>query len=309
MAKILVTGLNPAWQQIFTLPALRVGEVNRAAGYVELASGKGMNVAKILAGQGHQVTLLQVLAGKNGEAIFSACQGLGIRSLHVMSSGDTRVCATLLHGGETTEVIAPFTLNGEELEGEELAGGSIAESLLATLIEEQFDALLICGSLPSGLEETIYGRLAHKVNAPLLIWDSVAGLTATLMSRITWLKVNSEEYARLSAHLGEIPSHISQLVTDGPKPARVILPTRSAFESAFCHVPRLASIVNPIGAGDTVTAMLADGILRGLEPRTAVARALSAAAASCLNVLPAVWNPEDQERLEREVYWSELGAS
>jgi fructose-1-phosphate kinase PfkB-like protein len=296
MAKILVVGLNPAWQQLFVLPSLNPGAVNRATEYEALASGKGMNAAKILAARGHAVSLLQVLAGENGNRMRAACEGLGIRSLHVSVAGDTRVCATLMHAGDTTEVIAPFVVTDPK----------IFQELLDCVPQENFDALLVCGTLPSGIPESVYGAIADRIAAPLTIWDSVAGLSADALARVTWLKVNAEEYRTLAPLLTLAKTDPALLITDGAAPTKVRLPQSDTARSLRCHGPKLDSIVNPIGAGDTVTAMLTDGLLHGLDARAAIAAALAAAAASCLNRLPAVWDEVDAARLASQIRWEEL---
>lgn len=300
MAKILVAGLNPAWQQIFALPALRMGAVNRAGEYQALASGKGMNAARILAARGHDVSLLQVLAGENGRRMLADCAQKGIRSLHVFTEGETRVAATLLHAGETTEIIGPFSVSGAPPD-------LLADQLLAQVPGERFDALLVCGTLPSGFSGEMYGALADRVNAPLLIWDSVAGLSAGALSRVTWLKVNAEEHRALAPLLAQSSARLSLLITDGANPASVRFPPGAdgaAPQALSCAVPRVENILNPIGAGDTVTAMLADGLLGGMDARAAVSRALAAAAASCLHLLPATWLPEDAARIEKDILWA-----
>lgn len=298
MAKIFVAGLNPAWQQIFTLDSLREDAVNRATGFVELASGKGMNVAKVLAARGHEVSLWQVLAGGRGRAIEAACARAGIRSLHEYTSGETRVCATLVASGKTTEIIAPFSTVDDV---------SLASRLLDRLPAERFDALLVCGTVPSGLEEGGVGvmdSLCARVGAELVLWDSVAGLSPRTLPRVDWLKVNAEEHRALAPALAASRATPSLLITDGPRPALVAPRGGEAGNgAALCALPPLDAVVNPIGAGDTVTAMLADGLLRGLDARAASARALAAAAASCLNVLPAVWDDAVAARLEAGVRW------
>jgi tagatose 6-phosphate kinase len=293
MAKILIAGLNPAWQQIFTLPALNTGEVNRAKDFVALASGKGMNAAKILAALGHDVTLWQVVAGENGRRMVDSCAERTIRSLHIEVEGETRVASTLLHAGETTEVIAPFTVKDETL----------AERLLAQIPHESYDAFLICGTVPKGLDQGVCAKAVLTVQAGLVLWDSVAGLTPEVLGRIDWLKVNAEEFRTLLPTLTSAAASASRpslLITDGPRPATLQV---AGAPPASCDVPHLDALVNPIGAGDTVTALLADGLLAGLTPRAAGARALAAAAASCLHVLPAVWSHDDAARIERGIRW------
>lgn len=302
MAKVFIAGLNPAWQQVFTMPHLRLDTVNRAQAYEELASGKGMNAAKILAARGHDVTLWQVLAGhqagENGQRIEAACARLGIRSVHAYTAGQTRVCTTLLHDGGATEVIAPFSVADD---------AGLAERLLAALPRERFDAVLACGTVPAGLDEAVLAVARARLAPALTIWDSVAGVTPDLFSRVDWLKVNADEYRMLSASWASpaAPSQLpSLLITDGAQPA-LVAPRGEA--PVACAVPRLEGVVNPIGAGDTVTAMLADGLLRGLDARAASAQALAAAAASCLHVLPAVWDEAEAARVEAGLQWLDPG--
>jgi tagatose 6-phosphate kinase len=129
---------------------------------------------------------------------------------------------------------------------------------------------------------------------------------------VTWLKVNAEEYRTLLLKfpvLARAEAGPALLITDGGEPATVCFPDAGSVRSLRCHVPKLEAVVNPIGAGDTVTAVLADGLLRGLDPLPAVAAAMAAAAASCLNRLPAVWDDADAARLERSIRLEETATA
>jgi fructose-1-phosphate kinase PfkB-like protein len=295
MAKVLVVGLNPAWQQVFLLRTFGEGQINRAEALWTLGSGKGLNAAKVLARRGHDVALLQVLAGVRGGRCLEECEVRRVRSLHVWAHGETRTCVTLLHEGRATEIISPFAIPDSALH----------ERLLEQVRpQDGYDAVLVCGSLPSGMREEFSGEAAARAAAPLLIWDSVAGLSADVLARVTWLKVNAEEHRALAGLL-DIPENSRAcpplLITDGPRPASV----RRAGTIVRMTMPPLQAVVNPIGAGDTVTAMLTDGVLGGMAADAAVVRALAAGAASCLNPLPAEWDPEDAARIEKEIRWIE----
>ena len=252
MAKILVAGLNPAWQQVFRLPGFRSGAVNRADAFWSLGSGKGLNVARILARHGHEVHLLQVLAGENGRRVRAACEAAGVRSLEVWAEGETRVCATLLREGAVDEIIAPFRVDED----------SVAERLLelsegASGGSSGYDAMLACGTAPAGLRPDLLADLALRAVAPLLVWDSMAALTPEILPRITWLKVNAEELAALEPSLAASSKRPDLFVTDGARAARL----RTGDGSWACVPPRVAAMVNPIGAGDAATAVFTDGIL------------------------------------------------
>ncbi|HAO99685.1 MAG TPA: hypothetical protein DCQ83_06530 [Fibrobacteres bacterium] len=284
MSKILVVGLNPAWQRVLSLGNLQPGSVNRALEFHTLASGKGINAAKVLAKLGHDVSLVQILAGENGNRCLACCESWNLRSLHAWTQGETRVCITLCEtNGRATEVIEPFSVTESD----------VSKKLLDEVdVKTSYDALLVCGTAPPGIPESIYGEILSKVNAPLVIWDSVMGLTFRLLEDISWLKLNREEFVRLSGlmNLSKMPV----LITEGPKAASV---AHSQSSNGNFLLPQLASVRNPIGAGDTVTAALADGFLRGLDEETSIRRSLAFGTASCLTVLPAEWNMDDVESL------------
>jgi fructose-1-phosphate kinase PfkB-like protein len=300
MAKILVAGLNPAWQQVVTVPHLHGGGVNRATDSRGLAGGKGMNAAKILARAGHDVSLLQVLAGTNGDRMLDACTERGIFSLHVFCEGENRAAITVLHDGTATEIIEPFSV-GDSARNPS-GGSALEESLLESIPENvAYDALIICGTLPEGMDPGFYENLVGRVSCKILIWDSVVGLSEKVARRVTWLKVNAEEHRTLAPLLEKYGAAPSLLVTDGPGKARV----SDSDASGTIILPTLENVVSPIGAGDTVTAMLADGLLtEGLSIRDAITRALACAMASCLQPLPADWKTWDATRIEKEIQWA-----
>jgi fructose-1-phosphate kinase PfkB-like protein len=292
MAKILVAGLNPAWQLVFSLPAYQPGGVNRAADFRGIGSGKGLNAAKTLARLGHDVSLLQIVAGENGKRVLAACETFGVRSLEAWTAGETRTCVTLLRGGEVDEIIAPFSVSDDTLPGKLLDGIRGGAG---------WDALLVCGSAPPGIPDSLHSEIGALANVPVVIWDSVFGLTPEILSRVSWLKVNASEHQSLAPMLEASSAHPSFLITDGAAPAML----RDSSGAWKCTVPRLDAVVNPIGAGDTATALLADGLLRGLDARGAAAHALSAASASCLNPLPSEFDPADAERIAKSIRWTE----
>jgi fructose-1-phosphate kinase PfkB-like protein len=294
MAKILVAGLNPAWQQVLVLPALNIGEVNRATSSHAMAGGKGMNAAKILAREGHDVSLLHVLAGTNGDRMLDACTALGILSLHVFSGGETRAAVTLVHEGVATEVIEPFSASA-------IAGADLEEELLEAVPHDvEYDALLVSGTLPAGLDASFYGKLIARVSCKRILWDSAVPFDEATARRLTWLKVNAAEHRALAPLLEKYGARPALLITDGPEKTVV---ANSGEGAGNYSLPALESIVSPIGAGDTVAAMLTHGLLTGGSVSESVKRALACASASCLSPLPAEWKPWDADRLEKGITW------
>lgn len=290
MAKILVVGLNPAWQKILEFPDFRMGEVNRAVSSTAMASGKGFNAAKVLRRLGHDVRLLQILGGGNGRRCLEACENAGIVSLHAWVEAETRECITLLPGNDlngATEVIEPFRADRPGLE----------EDLLETLPagEDVLDAVVVCGTAPAGCGEGIYDRLLARLKPAVLVIDAWQGLGAETLARATCVKLNRAEQASLADRLGASEvSGIRFLVTAGGGHADVQV---SGRVEARLTPPRVSGALNPIGAGDTVTAGVTHHLLSGLGLVDAFRHGLAMGTASCLHRLPAEFAEADYLRL------------
>jgi fructose-1-phosphate kinase PfkB-like protein len=217
MARILVIGLNPVWQHVWRLPGLIPGKVNRAGDSWQGASGKGFNAAYVLKQLGHDVVLMQCLAGDTGRRIELACQEMGIVSAGVWVKGENRICVTLISDSEepanqtqddsspsqklmgktkreTTELIGPFFLQKE-------VGETAARELLQYVqrLKKTFqpDALLISGTLPPGLSASLHPKLAQEIQASLIIGDTVQGWAEGLGELAHAVKINFGEWEEL----------------------------------------------------------------------------------------------------------------
>lgn len=285
MPKILVTGLNPAWQKALEFNKLKPGQVNRAESCQEFGSGKGLNVALVLRALGHQVSLVQVLGGINGERLKAHCRERGIESLDVEVRSETRVCSTLIDRatGQVTELIEPFTVSLEE---------RVLERLLAVVeVTSGWDALVMSGTIPTGLEPRVYLEIARKVRTPLVVLDVVRELTSELVTEAHYLKINAHEFEEIQKRG---LSHPITLITDGPRAGRLL---KDGLRETSYRLPSLKGIRNPIGAGDTVTAWLTHELLRGTPVAQAFREALAAGSASCLTLMPG----ECDEAKRREI--------
>jgi fructose-1-phosphate kinase PfkB-like protein len=286
MARIMVVGLNPAWQKILEFDSLLTGRVNRARRLTELGSGKGLNTAWVMRHLGHEVWLLQVLGRTNG----LACE----------TGQETRICITLIDhaGGTATELIEPFSISAEPQ----------VEERIVDLITEpglEFDAVLYCGSLPDGLSPLIYLTI-HRLIAPgVSILDSVRSIPEELFSNVTCTKINHHEFNEVkeSFQLLRKKDELNSLflLTDGANAARMLKVSSGLVEERRFFLPTLARVLNPIGAGDAVTAGLAHFLLTGLPTVDAFRHALAMGSASCLQLEPARYDESDYERILSQI--------
>ena len=82
-------------------------------------------------------------------------------------------------------------------------------------------------------------------------------------------------------------------ITDGPSDAWCGDGTRTAVY----HLPELEKVVNPIGCGDTASAVWMSEILSGTDPFEAFRIALGAASANCLSAFPGSYDPAEAARI------------
>ncbi|HID22212.1 MAG TPA: hypothetical protein EYP14_07400, partial [Planctomycetaceae bacterium] len=83
---IVAAGLSPAWQQIYVLDDLELGDVNRATEVVACASGKVLNVAIALRHLGADARSVALIGGTTGEAIRREFEQQGIAADWVPAS-------------------------------------------------------------------------------------------------------------------------------------------------------------------------------------------------------------------------------
>ncbi len=301
--RILALGLNPAWQKSLFFDELQFGEVNRAAEAHAIASGKGINFLRAVRTWGTmEAVLVQPVGGETGRLIRDSLREEGLSARSVAVEAQTRTCTTLICGksASATEIIEPSeALSREEVE-------RLKREIELALASS--GALALCGTYPPGVSPEFYAwaaALARSAGKPVML-DAYQGIHPVLEGGVDFLKINRAELTALTGSADLIDS-LSRLrrnypvgllaVTDGGDDAFLALDDGMWMFS----VPQVEPFVNPIGAGDTCTAVLFSEILRGVSPADAFAGGLAAASASCMSRYPAVYRKTDAERLLKSV--------
>ena len=166
-------------------------------------------------------------------------------------------------------------------------------------------AAVFCGTLPTGTDNTLYAKLAKltaQAGIPLLVdaWRDVDDIFSSGAEIL--LKINREELAALTGK-DSVTTGLQYLrsrwgiskaaITDGPDKAY-------AFDGntiAQYTLPVLEKVVNPIGCGDTASAVLLSETVNGNDLFSAFRCALGAASANCLTSLCGSFLPQDAETL------------
>ncbi len=327
--RILILGLNPAWQKTLCLPHWRKGEINRVASCTAMASGKGVNTLQAMRSLqlGNQAVLVQFAGGATGKMVADNLTSRGLTHITIPVVGGTRVCTTLLDrsDGTMTELIEPSPRVG---------AGELR--LLRECLREQLPVsrtVVLCGTLPQGVPSQLYGDIVEHIRSRAwVVIDAWRDAQPALAAGPHLLKINGVELKQLTGHsdqqvavqelFRQYQSLLWVAITNGPEPASF-----HSRQQGWCYrLPNLKRTLSPLGAGDTATGIMAGNIEKALGPRSgfdcrtdeyrqasqelaAVFRtALAAASASCLKAHPAMLQVDDVQRIEKKIRMQEAGS-
>lgn len=285
MAKrILTVCLNPTLQRTLLFDSLRKGEVNRARQGRLDASGKGVNVSRVIDQHGDAGISSHHLShggGESGELFAALCRKDHLALTLVPGSG-VRTCTTCIDGGDgtVTELIEPSdpvddaTVNG-------------VEEAFRTLLPDS-SVLVLSGSVAPGYPEDLFARFceeAGRAGVPVLADFRGAMLLQALPYRPGVVKINLLEFAATfgiarGASLGEqgddtflLPAVEGKMRELQEQGIRFVL-SRGSRESLSFDQERGAlrfwpveqvQAVNTIGCGDSFSAGLALSMALGQE--------------------------------------------
>jgi fructose-1-phosphate kinase PfkB-like protein len=297
-AKFLAVCLNPTIQKTLVFDGLKLDEVNRAKVVRTDASGKGVNVARVLSQLGAEAIHLTHSGGHDGDWFRSLCAADDVDLRWVDSESDVRFCTTVIDAiaGTATELVeesAPVLAGTEE---------AILELFDATIGE--VEVLIISGTKAPGYSDSVVPEMARRaaLRGVLTILD-IKGkdLAACLPFRPAVVKPNLAEFlsglpAGGAAGSGEVPlrslAHATALDWKGKFGAELVLTRGGApiwFEEEGEPVEEAVlpvRAINPTGSGDAFTAGLAFALSGGASLREAVREGARLGALNAANIKP-----------------------
>jgi 1-phosphofructokinase family hexose kinase len=303
VATHLCLGTTPTVQQTMIFDRVAVDEVNRASQVRRSASGKSVNVARILHALGHKSCAVLPVGGNTGRFMESELAAAGIDSATVEIAAPTRTCVTMIDraGGHATELV------------EEHGPLTHAEAdMLLTLLRSRIEGakmLILSGSLAAGVGNDFYFRCCMAANeqwVPTILDGRGDALKQALIAAPLVVKPNRQE---LAATIGKpiddepaLQQAMKTLQRQGPQWVIVTMGRQGAVVhdgKSFWRVPALeVEAVSPIGSGDAFTAGLAAAITAGQSVPDACRLATACAAANTLVPGSGLLRIEDVRRLE-----------
>ncbi|QTP60095.1 1-phosphofructokinase [Billgrantia antri] len=308
MARVLTLTLNPALDLSVSLERLTPGTVNRTRETHLTAAGKGVNVARVLADLGHDVTVSGFLGADNDGPFLRAFEAMGVEDAFLRVPGETRINAKLAEAdGRVTDINGPGAAINAAAWQRLLDG-------LATRIGDprrRPDAVVIAGSLPPGVAPTDLAELTARLRAAgLPVWVDTSGeaLTRTIEARATAVKPNEQELAawageslesaeaRLKAALRLYAAGIEEAVVSAGPAGVLWISRRGAWQA----MPPRLTVASTVGAGDTLLAALLHGVLAGHPPDQALRLATALSAESVRHVGVGNLHADDFPQLQQQ---------
>jgi tagatose 6-phosphate kinase len=298
---IVCCGFTPCVQRIVEFSELKKDVVNRAVKVTITIGGKGANTARMVKQLGGHPVLVGFAGGANGILLEQMLDAEDVGYRHVMVTGETRICQTLVEEGnpETTELV-------EEMPALTSDNWQHMMKLFQSL--ELKDTIVpISGRLPDGAPPNAYAqicKLVHEEGGRVILDVPGEPLLLALVHKPALVKINDVE---LLATVGGVDLIMGcrELIRRG---AQAVLITRGSKSAFFVDASQILEIfppkieaVNPVGSGDAVTAGLAVALTDALDISDAVAMGMACGAANALNLISGLVRPEDAERLRCEI--------
>lgn len=326
-AQIVCISANPALDRRVRLPALKLGEVNRATSAESFGGGKAAHVAMAAQALGWRASWIGFLGGSSGEECAAKLRGLGLDVIPISSESPTRLNLEILHGeNQVTEILEPGAAP------DRAAMDEMTRTLIEGLKTKWKGApVAISGSMPAGMPSNFFASLIHAAQSaakpaaksagqpgwlPIFLDTSGDALRASLNARPAMVKINRSEAESLVN--GDISTSADalraarQIIELGAQSAAITLGAdgivwlEKRAGPAWLSKPPKIKPTSTVGSGDTTLAGFIVAMQRGFTGEDAIRFATACGAANCLAPIPGAIQSKDVEALLNEVKVSAL---
>ena len=260
---------NPAVDLVIQVPNCQLGALNRSKGEEYVAGGKGINMSIVLKRLGVDNIATGFLGGFSGKFIEEFLEKEGITPQFISVEGTTRINVKV-KGEVETEINA--------------AGPNVGVEKFQQLVNyfqdilKEGDIVFLAGNAAPGLDETSYveiARLCHARGVKLVLDTTKNSLLACLPYQPFMIKPNQHELEELFGvkieTQEEMLNYAFQLREKGVRNVLISCGGEGAFlvsetgQVLISNTPK-GTLVNSVGAGDSMLAGFVGSIKSGLEP-------------------------------------------
>jgi 1-phosphofructokinase family hexose kinase len=285
---IVCLAANPSVDRLFEVERLVKGDIHRPSSFVQVAGGKGLNVARAARALGADVCAVALLRGHSGRWLQEALAAEGVEGEFVWTHGENR--SSLSVADRETAGLTEFYEHGAVA-----PAAAWVELTHATVTRCSPGAwLTISGSMPRGAPNAGYRDLIGEVRAAgvrVALDSEGERLSAALAAGPDVVKLNVAEAGELldlpTARGDDSLAAASKIrdmaggdghagiVTRGSQGVMLAAPDGTLYEGVLYVRGRY-----PVGSGDSFLAGLVTALDRGRDWEDALRVALGAGAAN-----------------------------
>jgi 1-phosphofructokinase family hexose kinase len=276
--------MNPAIDRTFSVDRLAFEDRSYVNSCRESAGGRGINASCVIHAFGGATTAVFPCGGDSGKRLEQFLNGCGYRIALVPIDQPIRTNLTITDK-------QGLTVNVNEI-GPTLSKADVAH--VEKTIREKLDGaswLMLCGSLPPGVQPSIYAKLisaARQKKVKTLLHADGEALRQGIEAHPTVVMPNQQEAERLLGRTLLTRTHYldaaARMLAMGPESVVLSLGSRGAI-GAFADglveaLPPRVDAVCPIGAGDALAAAYTWSMSRKPNPTEALRWAVACGTAS-----------------------------
>lgn len=261
---IYTVTFNPSLDYIIQVKDFQTGQINKTTYEKILPGGKGINVAIVLSNLGHESTALGFMAGFTGKEIEHRLANFGCASSFIQVQEGLSRINVKMKSNEETEING----QGPKIQREDI------EKLFKQLDQlTNQDILVISGSIPNTLPDTMYEQILERVQP--IGCKVVVDATNTLLMKVLkyhpfLIKPNNFELGEIFGvsltTRDEVIPYAKKLQELGAQNILVSMAGQGAVlldEKGEVHqswAPK-GEVINSVGAGDSMVAGFLSGYL------------------------------------------------
>ena len=296
--------LNPSIDRSISIPGFTVGEVNRVEWEQDDPGGKAVNVATVLAGLGHTVTVTGFVGADAWDTYARLFNARGIENRFLQINQRTRANIKIideLHHRVTDVNFPGFKITDSDLEELQAVIDQLAQTC---------DWFVFSGSLPEGAPDDTYACLIKRLtNKVTLVDTSGAALKRAVETRPYGIKPNLKELESLcGVQLGSTVKVLKQaqaLIRRGLSGVAVSMGAQGALfvdkGQAVLAVPPQVQVRSTVGAGDALMAGWVSAMSRGMDLVETARFATALSVCSLQRIGRFLPDPAEIESIAREV--------
>ena len=283
---IYTVTFNPSLDYIVSVENFQLGLTNRTSSELMLPGGKGVNVSTVLMNLGIENTALGFAAGFVGDEIVRQMEEMGVQNGFIrIEEGVSRINLKLK------------SIDGTEINGQ---GPVISPEHVEELMKQldrlgEGDVLFLSGSIPSSMPDDAYQKIMERLDGRgvQIVVDATKDLLLNVLEYHPFLiKPNNHELGELFGvelkTREEVIPYAKKLQEKGAVNVLVSMAGEGAVlidanEDVYMAPTPKGTLVNGVGAGDSMVAGFMAGWLEKQDYEQAFCMGVSAGSASAFS--------------------------